>query len=844
MKARLDEENKEETWVKTNCYMCYNTCGIRVKRVNGVAVSVEGDPDNPQNLGMLCAKGGSALVSLYNPNRVTKPLKRTNPRKGLGEDPRWVETSWEEAMSILLERLSRVRESDPRKMIISTFDLQLAWFTKAFAAAFGTPNIWYAAAGFYCGNGYHPVQYMTHGTWMSEPDLDYCKYCILIGTNSGFVINHLPMMEAKKMATARLNGMKLVVVDPMCNNSASQANEWVPILPGTDAAFALGMANTLVNELDIYDAGFLKKHTNAPYLIREDGRYQRDLEGKPLIWDLKGQKAKSYDDPSLKDLALEGDYEVEDAKCTTTFQRLRTHLRNYSAERVSEITSVPASTIRRIAKGFGEAASIGSTIEIDGQTLPYRPALVNYYKGPSQHKHGMLNGIAIQLLNTLIGAIDVPGGHLGTNPVGPNWSPKTGPDGLLVPDGELRGPPSYPLRRVARPENAELVELFPVASYSRPMFLVNLMEPKYGLPYQPEVIINCRTNFVHSTANPEQVIEAVKKVPFMVTMTSEMNETAEIADIVLPDAHFLERLDAFVNGQHWMHAGLGQWYWLYRIPVVKPMGEARHWAEMLLEVANRMGFSSHLHSLVNTKFGLKEPFKLKPDHLYSYEEMIDVVSMGRFGEEHGLDFFKEHGYLVTGKKKIQEAYPRPFIKPRIPIYYEHFIEAGEQVKRVTEELGLPWDLDDYQPIPDWKPCPAYKEAGDYDLFVVNFKLNFHTLTNTNENPWLNELARRHPDVYMIRMNPATAEEKGIRDGELVHVETPQGNQVEGVVSLDEGVHPQCVGIAGCFRQRANGLKISRGKGIHFNRLIPLSIDRVDSLSGALDVCVKVKVTKA
>ena len=834
----------EDVSVKSTCYMCYNCCGIRVKRVNGVAMKIEGDPENPQNRGKLCAKGNAALMSLYNPYRVTKPLRRRNPEKGIGVDPLWEEISWEKAMEILMERLEEVRRKDPRKLVVSTFDLQLAWFVKTWAAAFGTPNIWYGASGFYCGNGYHPIQYMTHGTWMSEPDLHYCRYCILIGTNSGFIVNHLPMMEAKMMAKARMRGMKLVVVDPICNNSASQADEWIPITPGTDAAFALSIANTLLNELSLYDAEFLESYTNAPYLVKQDGRYLRNEKGKPLLWDKDGQRARPYDDPKLKDPALEGNYTVRDINCAPTFQLLKDHLHNYPAEKASEVTAIPATTIRRIAKEFGEAAGIGGTIQIDGKSLPYRPALVNYYKGPSQHKHGMLNGMSIQLLNTIIGAIDVPGGHLGTSPVGPGWAPREGPDGLLVPGGELRGPPSYPPRRAAKPENAELVELFPVASYSRPMLLLNLLKPNFGLPYLPEMMINCRDNFVHTTANPDQVVEAIKKIPFMVMMASEMNETAEMADLVLPDAHFLERLDAFVNGQHWTHGGMGEWYSLYRIPVVKPMGEARHWAEVLLETADRLGFSPHFYSLINAMFELKEPHNLHPNRNLSYGEMIDVVSKGRFGEEHGLEYFTKHGFLVTGKKKVEEAYARPFIKPRIPIYYEHFLEAGEQVKKVTRELGLEWDLDDYQAFPDWKPCPAYEKKGEYDLFAVSFKLNFHTLANTNENPYLSDLAERHPDAYLIRINPSTAARKGLKDGDLVNIETLQGHTSQGIIAQSEGIHPECIGIAGCFGQWSTGMKISKGKGIHFNRLIPVSLDRIDTLSGALDVCVRVRLLKA
>jgi thiosulfate reductase/polysulfide reductase chain A len=61
------------------CQMCVNTCGILLTVENGVVVGVEGNPDNPHNYGRICAKGISAVMGLYDPHRVLRPLRRTNP---------------------------------------------------------------------------------------------------------------------------------------------------------------------------------------------------------------------------------------------------------------------------------------------------------------------------------------------------------------------------------------------------------------------------------------------------------------------------------------------------------------------------------------------------------------------------------------------------------------------------------------------------------------------------------------------------------------------------------------------------------------------------------------------
>lgn len=134
---------------------------------------------------------------------------------------------------------------------------------------------------------------------------------MLFGTQNGSVVNHLPMDLAANMADARMDGMKLIVVDPVGINAGSKANEWIPIRPGTDTAPALAMINVLLNEEEIYDREFLGKFTNGPYLIRSDGRYLRDQNsGKPLAWDLSRGEAIAFDDPGIAQMALEGRYSI------------------------------------------------------------------------------------------------------------------------------------------------------------------------------------------------------------------------------------------------------------------------------------------------------------------------------------------------------------------------------------------------------------------------------------------------------------------------------------------------------------------------------------------------------
>src|SRR5512136_2738596 len=110
---------KEDVWIPTQCGRCYAACAVKVRRVNGVAVKIEGFPESTLgSQGGLCSKGLSGLQVLYDPNRLNKPLRRTNPEKGLHADPGWKEISWEEAVSEIVEKMKRVLEDNPAKIMV------------------------------------------------------------------------------------------------------------------------------------------------------------------------------------------------------------------------------------------------------------------------------------------------------------------------------------------------------------------------------------------------------------------------------------------------------------------------------------------------------------------------------------------------------------------------------------------------------------------------------------------------------------------------------------------------------------------------------------------------------
>ncbi len=857
----------DEGWVQTTCILCLNCCGILAHRnEEGYVDQIVGDPRNPNNEGKTCAKGNSGMEGLRPEVRVTTPLRRTNPERGIGIDPGFVPISWDEALDEIVKRLKEIREEDPLGLLVMTFDIFniQGSLVPGFVSGFGAPGFTPGSADIFCGNNKHPMYWMTQNAFDGAPDSARTEYILHFGSQFGSVIHGDTMKSAHELAGKRSGNLKQVVVDPVCGLAASRAEEWVPIRPGTDAALILGMVNQMINENGHYDKPFLGKYTNAPYLIGEDELYVRDPEtDKPLVWDAASGSAKPFD-ADVGEFALEGSYEVHGKQAKTAFQALKEHVTRYTPEFVEEVTTVPQETVRRLAREFGEAARIGETIEIDGVELPYRPATVTWCRGFSAHKHAFLSGMAVVLLPILTGGIDVPGGLLGDpyatigtttyKTSGQKYSCTASPDGLIasgvrgvgsIGGGTTGGP--YPPRKVRPPLTPEMFQLVPVGTYS-PIFylLTSEKEDVYKPPPFPKMLIQYQANFVKTSGPPDVVERFLKRIPFIVSIARRMEETTEFADIVLPDLHHLERLVPFAFSHY--AAGEGPVKKYGAKPVVHPPfdhpfeGEYVDVTQVFLELAKRAGFLGEVYEAINTFSGLAPENRLdtEPGSEYTYPEIVDRLLKNEMGPDHGLEWFLADG-LWIGEKEIEEKYPRSFITPRCQVYFEFMKRAGEDVRQVTGDLGIPWDTQDYQVLPDWKPGPAYKRQAPHNLCVINMKVPNHAHSHTHRNPFLQSLSARHDDLRTVWINTGTAAERNIADGDLVVIETFEGRRQRATARVTQLVHPEVLATQGC----GGGWMDPAGRQeVNFNALLAIDEDHIDFVSGALDAHVAARVFKA
>lgn len=861
----------EDKWIETACGGCYGGCGIRVRRINGVAVAIEGVEDSSLGgRGGLCGKGASGLMTLYDPNRLNVPLKRTNPKKGIGVDPKWKEITWDEALDEIGERLKKIRQDTGKKVWSnnSTSAVYAGWGTAArdWTGAIGGGQRMSSGGSLHCGNAAHHIAGLAHGSWSSSADWRYANYVIKWGTNKGVGAGHSMTTNARLRADMVARGAKEVSFDPMCNFSGGKATEWIPLLPGTDSIVALCMANIMINELGIYDAPFLKKKTNLSFLTKPDGRFIRDKEkDEPLVWDLKEGKAKIHYDDSLgaDDAALEGVYEVEGIQCRPAFALLKEHLKKYTTEWASEVSTVPADTIRRIAREFAEAAKIGSTIVIEGKTFPYRPASNIFFRGSQGHTNGVHQCRSLDLLNSIVGSADVPGGTLGW-PCIRLGHPDTGhsdfiahlgKDGVIIPDLFMGGHDPWPIAKPKVPcTGGRCDEFWPMSTTSGIPNVTNQRElwEKLGMKNLPEIMFSWGGNVVVGVANPEDQVEILSKIPFIVQIELFLNETSDaLADIVLPDVCYLERLDWQANLRSFFfnHPPTHE-EWSYRpqIPVVEPIGQRRNCIEVMMELADRAGFRDKWNEVFNQIFKITDPeYKLKPDEKLTWKETGDRVLKWCFGPDKGIDYFIEHG-TINWPKKIEETYWRwnfePLNKLRIPIYYEHLIDMKEIVVDIGNKVDLHLEWDQFNPLPEYYTPISHKElTHEFDLFAFSYRDILHTNSTLYENPWIIKASEMSPYTLTITLNVKTAREKGLKEGDRICLETPYGRKETGTLKLMEGQHPRTVAIAGQAGLWSDGRPIAKGKGSNFDKLLQSDITHFDPIALCLETAIPVKVYK-
>jgi anaerobic selenocysteine-containing dehydrogenase len=259
---------------KSACWFCYQNCGLLVEVEGNQPISVEGDPNHPVNEGRRCPRNWAWKEFLYHPERVNYPYKRVGKR---GEN-RWERISWDQALDEIAEKLREIKEKYGAEAVASTGGTNRTdeWPRRRFFNLFGSPNTGRIAP--ICGLNTYVIESAIYG-WVTEPDFSNARTIVEWGHNPG--VTYLP--EARKVLDAKERGATLIVIDPRFTETASKADLWLQIRPGTDAALALAWINVIVNE-GLYDKEFVEKYTYGFEKLKEHVQQYTPSWASKVTW--------------------------------------------------------------------------------------------------------------------------------------------------------------------------------------------------------------------------------------------------------------------------------------------------------------------------------------------------------------------------------------------------------------------------------------------------------------------------------------------------------------------------------------------------------------------------------
>ncbi|WP_239616200.1 molybdopterin-containing oxidoreductase family protein [Cohnella mopanensis] len=284
--------------VRSVCpFDCPDTCSLNVKMNDGVIASIDGNPDHPVTQGAICNKVRHLNERVYHPDRLMYPMRRVGP-KGTMEFERM---SWEEAYEEIATRLNKaIADKGAETILPYSFYgnmgiLNAEGMDRRFFHRLGASQLDRTICNAAGSEGYRYTMGASMG--IDPEDTVHSKYVLIWGCN----LVSTNMHQVMYLNEARKRGAKIVHIDVHRNRTSVWADEFIPIIPGTDTALALGMMHVLIRE-KLTDEEFIGKYTKG-------------------------------------------------------FEQLIAQAESYTPERVAEITGIPADVIVRLACEYGNASS-------------------------------------------------------------------------------------------------------------------------------------------------------------------------------------------------------------------------------------------------------------------------------------------------------------------------------------------------------------------------------------------------------------------------------------------------------------------------------------------------------
>ncbi len=734
--ALADEASQETVYPGACRSFCNGGCSLNLHVKDGKLVRTSMRELDDPDYNRICQKGYTHPYRVYNPNRITAPLRRVG-EKGSGE---WEQITWDEAISEIAEKWKAiVEESGHGAMAAASLTGNFgsvgggaggsAWQRfKKLTGMSSLNNDVDAATKYVCSRMMGSSYFNT----ANEPkDLANAKTILIWGANPAVSQVHV----MKFITESHLAGGNLVTIDPIYNANASMSDWYLPIKSATDGALAMGMMNVILAN-DWQDDEFIAQHTVAPFLVKPDthkflrlsdlGRAEANSDDDAIVvMDADG----NFDVPeNIAAPVVEGTVEVDGQTLTTAYSLLLERIAEWPVERAAEVTGISTEDIVKLADMYANET----------------PSTIYTVFGADHYYNGHWNYSCMVTLALLTGNVGKSGAGIGVcnTPLSSGISTA----GVMDVPSPVEKTKTYHIMRlydavVNKTYNDEPCDL-------RGAYIAYV-------------------NPVANVADRNKTIEAFKALDLVVVNDMVMSETAEYADYVLPCCHWFETEDIMATMATHSCA-------VYQAPALAPLGESKPDFEIFGLLAEALGYSGYFDTTPEEWLrGMLDNDKAR-DMGMTYEKLAEVGSakMVPTGDEPFV--FAAGGAFPTktGRAAFYLEAPSPsndyapdfdYEKEYLP-YWEETLEVGE-----------------------------HSEARQkYPLQLISEHSRFRTHTQWSEVEALLEVDTNQ----WLYIGPEDAAEYGIADGDTVKVYNDRGylvtkakirpNNPKGILSAVKG----------------------------------------------------------
>ena len=897
------QQNPQQVISMTQCFGCWTQCGVRV-RVDcekGRVLRIAGNPYHPlshehhinsavpfaeamaqlagesglDSRSTACARGATLMEGLYSPLRILEPMKRVGKR---GEG-KWQRISFEQLIEEVVEGGDLFGEGnveglralyapttliDPahpgfgpktnQLLVTNTSDDGRDTFLRRFALnSFGSKN--FGAHGAYCGLAYRAGSGALMGDLEKnshvKPDWDHVEFALFIGTSPAQSGNPFKR-QARQLSSARLrDNFQYVVVAPalpLTTVLADDRGHWLPVIPGSDSALAMGMIRWII-EKQRYNADYLaipdaqamqqageKSWTNASHLVISDelpqlagqhltlAHLSEDGANEPVVMN-ENQQMVSASRCQRAQLFVSQQVTLADGQAVTVksgFQLLKESANKLTLTQYSQQCGVPEGKIAALAEAFTQHGRKAAVIAHGGMMAG----------------NGFYNAWAVMMLNALIGNLSleggvfVGGGKFNGATDGPRYNMDSFP-GKVKPQGLsiARSKTAYESSEEYRNKVAAGVSPFPAKAPWYPFVAGQLTElltsALEGYPYPLKAWISNMTNPFYGIpglrAVAEDKLKDPKRLPLFIAIDAFMNETTALADYIVPDTHNFE---SWGFSAPW--AGVASKATTARWPIVASAtsqtadGQPVSMEAFCIAVAKRLqlpGFGDHAITDVQ---GNSYPLNRAED--YYLRIAANIAYMGKAP----VTPANHQDVTLSGVRRILPVIQQT-LKPdeveRVAFIYsrggrfapDSSGRADNSVGNVWQKPLQIWNADvavhrhaitgeRYSGCPAWYPSRLSDGRSVDDIFPVQqwpLKLiSFKSNTMASASTVIPRLHHLKP-TNLVALNPEDGKRYGLTHGDTARITTP-GGHVEAQISLLHGVMPGVIAIEHGYGHREMG----------------------------------------